>query len=147
MAVVVSAERERVWRALADPAEIVGWDESRTGLVDRELAYPTIGERVRWRSKLGSVALVLNETPREVEPLERLRLTCYVGSLRYEELYLLVAEPGDRAQAGRTRVSLKLSTRNRLQLIGADVDRFEIRKLLIERIDRTLCSLQKWCEN
>jgi uncharacterized protein YndB with AHSA1/START domain len=147
MAVVVSAKRERVWRALVDPAEIVRWDESRTALVDRDRSYPAEGERFRWRSKLGSVALVLTETPREIEPLERLASECSAGSLHYEELFLLVAEAGDRAQDARTRVSLKLSTRNRLQLIGAEVDRFEVRKLLIERIDCTLRSLQKWCEN
>ena len=56
MAVVVAAERERMWRALADPAEIVRWDESRTALVDRDSVYPAAGERFRWRSKLGFIA-------------------------------------------------------------------------------------------
>ena len=147
LAVVVAAERERVWRALTDPAEIVRWDETRTALVDCERLYPQIGERVRWRSKLGTVALVLNETPNEIEPPERLAIACKSGTLRFEQLYLLVAEPADRAQAARTRVSLKLSSRNTLQLIGAEVDRFDIRKLLIERIDCSLRALQKWCEN
>ena len=45
------------------------------------------------------------------------------------------------------RVSLKLSTGNRLQLLGTDLDRFELREMLIGRVDRTLRSLQKWCEN
>ena len=143
----VGAERERVWRALTDPAEVVGWDEARTALVDRERRYPEVGESVRWRSKLGKVALVLNETPNEIEPPERLALACNAGTLRFEALYLLVDEPADRAQAERTRVSLKLSSRNTLQLIGADIDRFAIRKLLIGRIDCTLRALQKWCEN
>ena len=147
LAVVVAAERARVWRALTDPAEIVRWDETRTALVDRERSYPQIGERVRWRSKLGTVALVLNETPNEIEPPERFALTCKSGTLRFEQLYLLVGEPADRAQAARTPVSLRLSSRNTLQLIGADIDRFEIRKLLIERTDCSLRALQKWCEN
>lgn len=146
MATVVSADRDRVWRALVDPEEIVQWDESRTALVDRELAYPAIGERVRWRSRLGTVALVLSETPNEVSQRARLSVTCRAGSLRYDELFLLRDEPADPAQPARTHVSLKLSTGNRLQLIGADVDRFEVRRMLIERIDATLRALQKWCE-
>jgi len=147
MAVVVAAERERVWRALSDPREIVRWDETRLALVDRHLDYPKSGERVRWRTKLGGVQLVLSETPSTVEPPEGLTLACRAGSLRYEQHIVLAAERADRAQPARTRVSLKLSAGNRLQLIGADLDRFEIRRLLIERIDVTLRSLQKWCEN
>jgi len=147
MAVTVSAEPARVWRALVDPSEIVRWDEARTALVDRDIAYPVEGQRVRWRSKLGSVALVLNETPNEIVPLEHLQVACAAGSLRYEQLYRLQTEPGDSAQPTRTRASLKLSTRNRLQLIGAEVDRFEVRRMLIEHIDRSLRALQKWCEN
>lgn len=147
MAVLISTERERVWRALADSSEVVRWDDSRTALIDRECTYPVIGEQFRWRSKLGGVALVLNETPIEVEPPGRLAVTCSMGSLRYEELFLLAAEADGRAHNERTRVSLKLSTGNRLQLLGTDLDRFELREMLIGRVDRTLRSLQKWCEN
>ena len=75
LAVVVAAERERVWRALTEPAEIVRWDETRTALGDRDRSYPKTGECVRWRSKLGAVALVLTETPKEIEPPARLALT------------------------------------------------------------------------
>ena len=147
LAVVVAAERERVWRALTEPAEIVRWDETRTALVDRDRSYPKTGECVRWRSKLGAVALVLTETPNEIEPPARLALACKSGTRRFEQLYLLAAEPANRAQAARTRVSLKISSRNTLQLIGTDVDRFEIRELLMDRTDCALRALQKFCEN
>lgn len=147
MAITIAAEPERVWRALVDPDEIVHWDPSRTALVDREVPYPTTGTRTRWRSRLGNVALALSETPHEVAPGEWIQSRCAAGSLRYEQSYRLVEEPGDRAQPTRTRVSLKLSAPNRLQLIGADIDRFEVRRLLVERIDEALRALQKRCES
>ena len=147
MAAVVTAPRERVWRALTSAAEIVRWDEARTALVDAPDAFPIAGAKVRWRSRLGNVALVMNETPQVVEAPERLAVSCSIGSLQFDQLYALVEEPEDAAQPARTRVSLKLAARNQVHLIGADVDRFEVRRMLIERIDATLRALQKWCEN
>ena len=126
MAAVIGAPRQNVWRALTDPAE---------------------GETVRWRYKLGSVSLVLKETPQIVQPQERYALGCSAGSLHFEEAFTLVEEPEDTAQAARTRVSLKLVASNRIQLIGADIDRFEVRRMLNARIGETLRSLQKWCES
>lgn len=147
MAVAISSGRERVWRALADPSEIVHWDDTRTALVDFDCTYPAIGERFRWRSKLGGVALVLNENPVEVDPPVRLAVTCRTGSLRYDELFLLSDDPDGHDGNARTRVSLKLSTSNRLQLVGTEFDRFELREMLIGRVDRTLRTLQEWCES
>ena len=146
MAAVVAAPRARVWRALTDPAEIVRWDETRTALVDVDAVYPTPDQKVLWRTKLGNVALVLHERAQLVDPPERLALVCNAGSLHFEQLYALVEEPEDAAQAARTRVSLKIAARNRVQLIGADIDRFEVRRLLIARTDASLRALQKWCE-
>lgn len=147
MAAVVGAPRQDVWRALTDPAEIVRWDDARIALVDSPTAYPTEGETVRWRYKLGSTALVLKETPQLVQPQERYAVTCSAGSLRFEQAFTLVEEPENKFQAARTSVSLKFVTQNRIQLIGADIDRFEVRRMLIARIDETLRSLQKWCES
>ena len=146
MACVIGAPRVRVWRALTDPAEIADWDAARIALVDPPDAYPAEGSTVRWRYKLGSVSLVLKETPQLVAAPERLALACAAGSLHFEQAYQLIEEPEDAAQAARTRVSLKLSARNQVHLIGADIDRFEVRRMLIERIDEALRSLQKWCE-
>ena len=70
-----------------------------------------------------------------------------MGTMQFQQLYVLVEEPEDSAQAARTRVSLKHAAPNRVHLIGAEVDRFEVRRMLIERVDATLGALQKWCEN
>jgi hypothetical protein len=147
MSAVISADRKRVWRALSDPRELARWDKSRLGAVDAPSDYPLAGQKVLWRSQLGSVRLVMKERLTQVEPLERLAADLVIGSLHLQQLYVLIEEPEDRAQAARTRVSLKHSASNRVHLIGAEVDRFEVRRMLIERIDTTLRALQKWCEN
>jgi len=143
---VVEAPRQRVWRALTDPAEIVLWDDARIALIDAPNAYPTVGRTIRWRYRLGSVSLVLKETPQVVLPEKRYALACSAGSLRFEETFTLVEEPENSAQPARTRLSLKLTASNRIQLVGSDIDRFEVRQMLTTRIDETLRSVQKWCE-
>jgi len=148
MATVVTAPRDRVWRTLTDPAEIVRWDETRRALVAPSRAYPVVASKVRWRSTLGGVGQVLHETPQVVEAPHRIAVSCHIGSLHFDQLFALQDEPEDPAQPARTRVSLKLATRNQVHLIGGgDVDRFEVRRMLIERIDATLRALQKRCEN
>ena len=147
MAASIAADRERVWRALTDTSEIVRWDASRTGAVDTPERYPEAGRRMRWRYRLGSVSVVLKETPRLIEAPHRLAASCTAGSLRFEQTWVLHEEPEERAQAARTRVSLKVAAGNRVQLIGAEIDRFEVRRMLIGRVDATLRELQKWCEN
>lgn len=143
---MVEASRQRVWRALTDPAEIVLWDDARIALIDTPRTYPTMGETIRWRYRLGSVSLVLKETPQVVLPEERYALACSAGSLRFEETFTLVGEPENSAQPARTRLSLKLTASNRIQLVDSDIDRFEVRQILTTRIDETLRSVQKWCE-
>lgn len=143
---VVEASRQRVWRALTDPAEIVLWDDARIALVDAPDAYPTAGQTIRWRYKLGSIVLVLKETPQVVQPHQRYALACSAGSLRFEQTFTLVEEPEDSAQPARTRLSLKLTASNRVQLVDSGIDRFEVRQMLTARINETLRSVQKWCE-
>ena len=47
MSTVIDAGRERVWRALTAPEEVVRWDERTIALVDAPDRYPRIGEKVR----------------------------------------------------------------------------------------------------
>ena len=147
MSAGIGASRERVWCALTDPDELVRWDESRIAIVDRPDTYPEPGQHVRWRYKLGGVPSLLHERPTDVDFRERLAADFKVGTHHYQQLYVLVEEPETSAQPARTRVSLKQASENTVQLIGAEVDRFELRRMLIARVDATLRALQKWCEN
>ncbi len=155
MSTVIDADRERVWRALTDPAELAGWDDHIVGSVARtgggregsgrraEGSSCSIVEQRRWRYQLGSVQVVLHERPLEVARLERLSSALKIGSLRIEQTYTLTSESVDPP---RTRLGMKLATTSSVPVVGDVVDRFSVRRLAAERIDRTLRSVQSWCQ-
>ena len=143
MSVLIDASRERVWRALTEPSELVAWDERILSSIDQAgPTYPFAGQNVRWRYQLGSTQVVLHEQPLEIERLERLSSTLKVGSLRFEQTYTLTQES---LVPPRTRLGMKLVTRSSVPVVGDVVDRFSVRKLSAERIDETLRWVQDWC--
>ena len=143
MSVSIDADRARVWRALTDPSEVLGWDPRILETIGSPAAYPEEGTPVRWRYRLGSVPVVLHDRPTDVAPPERLASTMTVGSLRIEQTYTLQEEPGDEP---RTRLGMKLVTNSSVPVIGEVVNRFDIRRLAAERIDETLRCVQEWCQ-
>ena len=156
MSTVIDADRERVWRALTDPSELAGWDEHLVGSVAgadgprrsceprrRSRPGPLADEPRRWRYQLGSVQVVLHERPLEIAPFERLSSALKIGSLRLEQTYTLSSECADPP---RTRLGMKLATTSSVPVVGDVIDRFRVRRLAAERIDRTLRSVQTWCQ-
>jgi hypothetical protein len=144
LSTLVGAARDRVWRALTDPAEIVRWDEDAVELLDAAGEYPLTGREVRWRYRLGSVVTVLRERPVELVPGERLRSELASSLLRMEQVYTVADDPTDPA---RTRLSLRLSVANAVPTVGGSLDRFAVRRLAAQLVDRRLRAAQKWCEN
>ena len=61
-----------------------------------------------------------------------------------DKTYTLFPAPGSQA---RTRLAMKIVASNSAHVVGAVVDRFEMRYIAVERIDATLRGVQKWCEN
>jgi uncharacterized protein YndB with AHSA1/START domain len=144
MAAVVESQRERVWQALTDPAELMAWDERILATIDQAPLRPVAGHRRRWRYRLGSVQLVMHEYHVTVVPIERLCSEISLGTLRYRRTYTLVAESGDTP---RTRLGLKVIASNSVPVMGDVVDRFAVRRMAVEHVDTLLRSVQKWCEN
>ena len=142
MSVVIDADRERVWKALTEPSELVAWDERIVAPVDASPSQPFAGQHVRWRYRLGSVQVVLHEQLLEISRLERLSSSVRVGSLRFEQTYTLTTESTDPP---RTRLAMKLVTTSSVPVVGDVVDRFGVRRLAAERIDQTLRGVQEWC--
>lgn len=142
MSVVIDANRERVWRALTEPAELVAWDDRSLTSGEHPNDYPFAGQHVQWRYRLGGVPVVLHENPLEISRLERLTSALRIGSLRFEQTYTLTTESVDPA---RTRLGMKLVTTSSVPVLGDVVNRFDMRKMAAERIDRTLRSVQDWC--
>lgn len=144
MSAMIESDRERVWRALTDPAELVAWDESLIASVDSTKLYPDQGQAMRWRYKLGSVQLVLHDRPRVVQRPEHLESSLSLGSMRFERTYRLKEEPG---KSPRTQLGVKLRASNSVPVLGSVVDRFDVRRTAVSYVDNVLRSVQKWCEN
>jgi uncharacterized protein YndB with AHSA1/START domain len=144
MTAVVDSQRERVWQALTDPAELMAWDEHILAIIEEQPRLPVAGHRRRWRYRLGSVQLVMHERHLTVEPVERLCSEVSLGTLRYRKTYTLVEQNGDTP---RTRLGLKVVAENSVPVIGDVLDRFAVRRMTIEQVDTLLRSVQKWCEN
>ena len=147
MSTVIDADRERVWRALTEPSELTGWDDRVLASKDDPSAhaspYPSAGQHLRWRVRLGGVPVVLHEKPQEIVRFERLSSTLKIGSLRLEQTYTLTVES---LTPPRTRLGMKLVTTSSVAVVGDVVDRFSVRKLAAERIDHTLRAVQDWCQ-
>ncbi len=147
MSTVIDADRERVWRALTEPSELAAWDErvlaSKNDASGDASPYPSAGQHLRWRVRLGGVPVVLHEQPQEISRLERLSSTLKIGSLRLEQTYTLSVES---LQPPRTRLGMKLVTTSSVAVVGDVVDRFGVRKLAAERIDHTLRAVHDWCQ-
>jgi uncharacterized protein YndB with AHSA1/START domain len=149
MSATIAADPRRVWRALTSPEECVTWDDRCLGFVRTDVCYPEIGELTRWRYKLGNVPVVMQERPVEVAPPRKLQSNIHLGSLRFEQTYTLALEhnPSDAADAPKTRLGMRIVASNAVPVLGAVVDRFEVRRLTIDRVDSNLRAVTKWCEN
>jgi uncharacterized protein YndB with AHSA1/START domain len=146
MATVIDTPRDRVWRALTCPREVLGWDDrvlafGGSANDDASVAPET---ETRWRFRLGSVPVDARAVAIEVIPERRLRSDISLGLFRFEATYTLETEEDG---SYRTRVSLRLATSNAVPLVGGELDRFDVRRLASELIVDTLGPLQRWCES
>ena len=144
MSTLITAERDRVWRARTTPSELIRWDDQIVELLDPMPDYPQLGQQVRWRCRIGSVPIVVHQTIQEVQPGERLQSAISRGVFCFDETYTLA----DELEApDRTRLSLKVVASNSTPVVDGTMDRFAIRRLSAELIDTRLRAVQKWCEN
>jgi hypothetical protein len=148
MSATIAAEPRRVWQAITVPSQCIAWDDQLLALIDPAAKYPTAGEDVRWRFLLRSVQMILDECPIEVVPLRKLRSRLTVGSFRFDQTFTLAAEAEGSPDAGaKTRLGMKIIASNSVPVMGAVVDRFEVRRMTVDRVDSVLRAITKWCEN
>jgi uncharacterized protein YndB with AHSA1/START domain len=144
LSAVVGATRDRVWQALTDPAEVIRWDEAMLSLLEPARDYPQVGQHVRWRTRLGTVPVVLHDRPLEVVPEQRLRSAVAMGLFRFDRTWSL---HGDNGDGRRTRLGLRLAASNAIPVVGGLVDRFGVRQMAAEYVVTQLRALQGWCEH
>lgn len=143
MSTLIQTARERVWRALTEPAEVIRWDGRIVALAEPAPDYPKEGVSAHWRCRLGSIAVDLHDRPLEVVPGRRLRSAVELGLFRFEETWDLASEAGESDQ---TRLGLRLATRSFVPVVGGLFDRFDVRNLASQIVDGNLRAIRKWCE-
>ena len=144
MSTAIGASRERVWRALTIPSELIRWNDQIVSMVDPGPGYPRVGQRSRWRYTMGSVEITVTQTISRIDLGKRLQSEFCLGLFRFDETYSLQTDP---IEPKRTRVSLRVTASNSIAVVGGTIDRFEVRRLTTNLIDSRLRSVQKWCEN
>jgi hypothetical protein len=143
MSRAIGADPEAVWRALTQPSQLARWDPRIVALLDPIPGYPRVGQRVRWRYRLGSVEVITHQTVRTAIEQQTLHSAISLGLFRFDETYTLVRE----GAGPQTRLTLKWVTSNSVPVVGGLVDRFAVRRMSASLVDARLAAVQKWCEN
>jgi hypothetical protein len=144
MSTAVSASRSRVWRALTDPEAMILWDDQILSLVEPADGYPETCRQIRWRYRMGSVPVTLRHSAVDVVPGERLHTESALGLFRFDETYTLGSQSDSTSC---TLLNLSLRAENSLPVVGGILDRFAVRRVASEMVDRKLRSIQIWCES
>ena len=143
MSAAIHADRLRVWRALTDPQEVVGWDRSVIAPIDVPAEYPKPGQHVRWRARMNELPVILHDRPIEVIVGERLRSDISQGLFRFDETYSLA---DDTTTPGRTRLTMKVVACNEVPVVGGALDRFAVRQFATHLVSGSLSAIREWCE-
>ncbi len=136
----VDAAGATVWRALTLRDEVVRWRPGIVGIGSPDASFPTEGRRFHWRCQVRDIPIDLVETPGEIKPIRRLESDVRLGLFRFRQVFTLVP-----SEAG-TRVTLQIEAPNRMPLVGGSLDRFDVRRFLVELGGTYLQALRDWCE-
>ena len=139
--VEIAADRERVWRALSIPAEVVCWDTGVVAPLDAPPDYPRAGQHVRWRYRLGPLRLTLHDRPTRVEPASVLRSSIRLGPFDFDETYTL-RESG----ASLTQLTAELSISSVFPVLGPILERTLGEPLARSTVRTSLAAIQRHCE-
>ena len=145
LSATIGAPIDRVWRALTDPSERIVWDERILGEVSLSpRSENVVPDKTKWRFRLGSVPLVMQDVVSQAERNERLTSRISIGSMHFDQTLTFHREEDESGP--RTRLSMKLVARNQIAVIGEVVQRLDVQKIVIEYVDTTLRQVQKYCE-
>ena len=98
---------------------------------------------------MGSVPIVMREQPIEVVAGRKLHSKVTLGSLHFDQTFTLNLEhdPANVGDGTKTLLGMKVVASNSAPVLGAVIDRFEVRRLTVDRVDATLRAITKWCES
>lgn len=140
--VEIAVDPQTVWRALTDPKEVVCWDTGIVEALDAPPDYPSAGQHVRWRYRLGPLFLVLHDRPILVETASTFASSIQLGPFDFEEIYTL-----QRIAASATELTAELSLTSRIPLLGSLVERIVGQPLARATVRTALAAIKCHCEN
>ena len=139
--VEIAADRERVWRALTVPTEVVCWDTGVIEPLDAPPDYPRTGQHVRWRYRLGPLPLTLHDRPSQVEPTSILRSSIRLGPFDFDETYTLRDEG-----PAVTVLSAEMSLTGTVPILGPLLERTVGQPLARSTVRSSLAAIKRHCE-
>jgi hypothetical protein len=137
----IAADRERVWRALSIPAEVVCWDTGVVEPLDDPPDYPRAGQHVRWRYCLGPLPLILHDSPTQVERASVLRSSIRLGPFDFDETYTL----RDKGLSA-THLTAELSLASTVPILGSLLERIVGQPLARSTVRSSLAAIKRHCE-
>ncbi|HKI86482.1 MAG TPA: SRPBCC family protein [Thermoanaerobaculia bacterium] len=137
----IAAGPERVWRALSVPAEVICWDTGIIEPIDAPPDYPRPGQHVRWRYRLGPLALILHDRPTRVDPPSVLRSSIRLGPFDFDETYTLRAKG-----ASATQLTADLSLSSTTPLLGSLLERTLGQPLARSTVRSSLAAIKRHCQ-
>lgn len=137
----ITADPERVWRALSIPAEVVCWDTGVVEALDAPPDYPRAGQHVRWRYHLGPLPLILHDRPTQVEPASVLRSSIRLGPFDFDETYTL-RDKGPFT----TQLTAELSLASTIPVLGPLLERIVGQPLARSTVRSSLAAIKRHCE-
>ncbi len=120
----IAVHPQRVWQALTNPKEVVCWDLGGIEALDAPADYPSAGQHVRWRYRLGPLPLVLHDRPTRVEIESILASSIRLGPFDFEETYQL----------------------RRTALLGPLIERIAGQPLARATVRTSLAAIKRHCE-
>jgi len=139
----IAAPRERVWKALTDPACVAVWDTGIVRSLDAPADYPRQGQTVHWKYNLAGLPMTLVDRPQEVDQQHRLRTLITLGFMKFDETYILIDAPDG---SGATRLIAQLAIGNSLPFLRALFDRVIGEALAKETVSTSLRAIRNFCE-
>jgi hypothetical protein len=137
----IAASRQRVWRALSIPTEVVCWDTGIVEPIDAPPDYPRAGQHVRWRYRLGPLPLLLHDRPTLVEPASVLRSSIRLGPFDFDETYTL----RDKSPSA-TQLTVELEVACTVRVVGSLLERIVGQPLARSTVRRSLAAIKEHCE-
>ncbi len=137
----IVADSDRVWRALSIPAEVICWDTGVVEPLDAPPDYPSAGQHVRWRYRLGPLPLILHDCPTRVESGSLLRSSIRLGPFDFDETYTL----RDKG-ASATQLTAELSVASAVPVLGSLLERIVGQPLARSTVRNSLAAIKRHCE-